>query len=166
MWNLGHGNDDEIDTVIAYERRRFPILEGDYIYGYNCPSLTVENSFGCRDKYTECIFVNIATSIYVPSAFAPTNPAHAVRTFQPKGFNLKTCEISVYDKWGNLLWFSNEVRDGMFVGYWDGRYDGKMMQAGDYIWKMEATFIDGQVWDGYDSGNGKKTKYGNVMLLR
>lgn len=167
MWNLGHsGNENDIDTVIAYERRRFPILEGDYLYGYNCPTLTVENSFGCRDKYTECIFVNIATSIYVPSAFAPANPAHSVRTFQPKGFNLKTCEISVYDKWGNLLWFSNEVRDGMFVGYWDGRYDGKMMQAGEYIWKMEATFIDGQVWDGYDSGNGKKTKFGNVMLLR
>ena len=74
-WNYGHIGEDEnaIDTVIAYEQRNFPLLEGNYIYGYNCPILTVENSFGCKDVYKECIFVNITSSIYVPTAFAPMN---------------------------------------------------------------------------------------------
>ena len=167
-WNFGHQNtaESEIDTVIPYSMRKFPIHEGGYLYGYNCPILTVTNDFGCTSTYTECIFVNLSSSLYVPTAFSPSNPAHSVRTFQPKGFNLQTCEISVYDKWGNLLWFSNEVKDGMFVGYWDGRYDGKMMKSDSYIWKMEATFLDGQVWDGFDTGNGKRTKYGTVTLLR
>lgn len=167
-WNFGHQGsaESEIDTLIPYSMRKFPIREGGYLYGYNCPILTVTNDFGCTSTYTECIFVNLSSSLYVPTAFSPSNPAHSVRTFQPKGFNLQTCEISVYDKWGNLLWFSNEVKDGMFVGYWDGRYDGKMMQSGSYIWKMEATFLDGQVWDGFDTGNGKHTKYGTVTLIR
>ena len=94
------------------------------------------------------------------------NPAHSVRMFQPKGYNLKTCEISVYDKWGNLLWYSDAVEDGKFVGYWDGRYEGKMMQSDVYIWKMEATFLDGLPWDGFDVGNGKKAKFGSVTLVR
>ena len=167
-WNYGHQGTDpsEIDTVIPFNQRNFPIHEGGYLYGYNCPILTVTNDFGCTDSYTECVFVNLSSSLYVPTAFSPTNPAHAVRTFQPKGFNLQTCEISVYDKWGNLLWFSNEVKDGMFVGYWDGCYDGKPMQSDVYIWKMEATFLDGQVWQGFDAGNGKKVKYGSVSLVR
>ena len=166
-WCYGHqGAENQVDTVVPFEKRKFPIREGGYLYGYNCPILKVTNDFGCKSSYTECIFVNVSSSLYVPDAFAPTNPAHAVRTFAPKGFNLLTCEISVYDKWGNLLWFSNEVKDGMFVGYWDGRYDGKMMKSDMYIWKMEATFLDGQVWPGFDNGNGKTTKYGSVMLLR
>lgn len=169
FWNYGHFDREtgtEIDTVVPYERRHFPIQEGGYLYGFNCPTLTVENTFGCRNSNTQCVFVNLVTSLYVPTAFSPTNPAHSVRTFQPKGFNLQKCEISVYDKWGNMVWFSNDVKDGLFVGYWDGRCDGKLMAAGEYFWKMEATFIDGQTWDGFDSGNGKKSKYGSVLLLR
>ena len=167
-WNFGHQGADEsyVDTVLSFNQRNFPIYEGGYLYGYNCPILTVTNDFGCTSTYTECIFVNLSSSLYVPTAFSPSNPAHAVRTFQPKGFNLQTCEISVYDKWGNLMWFSNEVKDGMFVGYWDGRYEGKMAESDTYIWKMEATFLDGQVWQGFDAGNGKTVKYGSVMLLR
>ena len=167
-WNYGHIGEDEnfIDTVVAYEQRNFPLLEGDYIYGYNCPILRVENSFGCKDVYKECIFVNITSSLYVPTAFSPSNPAHSVRTFQPKGYNLKTCEISVFDKWGNLLWHSDAVEDGKFVGSWDGRCDGKMMKSDVYIWKMEATFLDGQEWQGFDVGHGKKAKFGSVTLVR
>ena len=155
-----------IDLEVPYEKRNYAIREGDYVYGYNCPVLTVENSFGCQDVYEHCIFINITYGLFVPTAFAPTNPAQDVRYFQPKGYNLKECEISVYDKWGNLVWYSNEVEDGMFVGKWDGRCNGKMMASDVYRWKMEATFIDGQVWEGYELSNGKKTKFGNVMLIR
>ena len=64
------------------------------------------------------------------------------------------------------MWYSDAVEDGVFVGYWDGRCDGKMMKSDTYIWKMEATFLDGQVWEGFDLGNGKKSKFGNVLLMR
>jgi hypothetical protein len=167
-WNYGHQGESEdvIDTVMDYSKRFFAIQEGDYVHGYNCPILTVENSFGCKEVYKDCIFLELTSSLYVPTAFAPMNPAHSVRTFQPKGYNLKTCEISVYDKWGNLLWYSDAVEDGKFVGYWDGRYEGKMMQSDVYIWKMEATFLDGLPWDGFDVGNGKKAKFGSVTLVR
>jgi len=151
---------------VPYKHRYAPIKEGDYLFGYNCPILTVQNSFGCSDSYTECVFINVTSNLFVPTAFAPTNPSQEVRYFQPKGYNLKTCEISVYDKWGNLVWYSDAVENGAFVGKWDGRCNGKLMVSDTYIWKMEATFLDGQSWEGFDVGNGKKSKFGNVMLIR
>lgn len=168
FWNFGHAGEDAnfVDLEVPYSDRRYPITESNYVYGYNCPVLTVENSYGCSDSYTECIYINTTSSLYVPDAFSPSNPAHEVRYFQPKGQNLKNCEVSVYDKWGNLVWYSDEVEDGSFIGRWDGRCNGKMMASDTYIWKMEATFIDGQKWEGFDVGNGKKAKYGNVLLVR
>ncbi len=168
FWNYGHAGSDPnaVDIEVPYSQRNFPITEGAYMYGYNCPTLTVKNSFGCADTYSECIFINITSGLYMPTAFAPTNPAHSVRYFQPKGYNLATCEVSVYDKWGNLLWYSNEVEDGMFVGKWDGTYNGQIMKSDSYIWKMEASFTDGQIWNGYDNGQGKKVKFGTVDLIR
>lgn len=167
-WNYGHAGSDNsiIDLEVPYDKRNFTVREGDYVYGYNCPTLTVENSFGCQDVYEYCIFINITHALFVPTAFAPANPAQDVRYFQPKGYNLKECEVSIYDKWGNLVWFSNEVENGMFVGKWDGKCNGKMMASDVYRWKMEATFIDGQEWEGFELSNGKKTKFGNVTLIR
>ena len=167
-WNYGHigENTSVTDVEVPYNERNYPLTEDGYVYGYNCPILKVVNEYGCESTYTECIFININSSLYVPTAFSPSNPAHSVRTFQPKGFNLAQCNISVYDKWGNLVWYSDKVEDGIFEGEWDGTCNGKMMASGVYIWKMEATFLDGQVWEGFDGGNGKKVKFGNVLLIR
>ncbi len=167
-WNYGHQGEREdiIDEEMPYNRRENVVTEDGYVYGYNCPILSITNEYGCSSSYTECIFVNITTSLYVPNAFSPTNPAHSVRTFQPKGYNLKTCKISVYDKWGNIVWYSDEVENGIFVGKWDGRCNGEMMASDVYIWKMEATFLDGQTWEGFNDINGKKSKFGSVTLIR
>lgn len=167
-WNYGHQGEDSqiVDNEVPYSQRYTLIEEDGYTFGYNCPTLRVVNDYGCSSEYSECIFINIMSSLYVPDAFAPTNPASSVRTFQPKGYNLKSCRISVYDKWGNIVWYSDEVKDGIFVGSWDGYCGGKMMSSGVYIWKMEATFLDGQIWEGFDDGNGKKIKFGSVALIR
>lgn len=167
-WNYGHAGSptDAVDLEVPYRQRLNYIYEDGYEFGYNCPILTVENSYGCSDTYSDCIFINVTSGLYVPTAFAPMNPSAGVRFFQPKGYNLKTCHVSVYDKWGNLVWYSDEVEDGMFVGKWDGRCNGKMMMADTYIWKMDATFTDDREWEGFKTADGKRVKFGNVTLIR
>lgn len=167
-WNYGHAGSptDVVDLEVPYRQRLNYIYEDGYEFGYNCPILTVENSYGCSDTYSDCIFINVTSGLYVPTAFAPMNPSAGVRFFQPKGYNLKTCHVSVYDKWGNLVWYSDEVEDGMFVGKWDGRCNGKMMMADTYIWKMDATFTDDREWEGFKTADGKRVKFGNVTLIR
>ena len=85
----------------------------------------------------------------------------------PKGFNLETYTISIYDTWGNLLWYSDKLIDGKPAEGWDGTYDGIVMKLDTYIWKIQATFKDGSQWEGQTSSrNDKKKTFGNVLLLR
>ncbi|MDZ7741496.1 MAG: PKD domain-containing protein [Bacteroidota bacterium] len=41
--------------------------------------------------------------LFVPNAFAPTNPAAEVREFRPKGINLASYQVVVFDSWGNII---------------------------------------------------------------
>jgi gliding motility-associated-like protein len=136
------------------------------MYGPHDVELTVVNDHGCKSVISHQIFVDIKANIQMPNTFAPTNPAYGVRYFQPVAHGLIKCEVWVFDKWGNLLWYSDEVENGIFVGKWDGTYNGEMLQSDTYIWKMEATFADGKQWAGSTKSNGVETKYGTVLLLR
>lgn len=163
FWNFGIINDTTfIDAQTDYDEKNIPIEVFEYEYGNYYPKLTVTNEYGCDSSYSEKIFIDVKTGMYVPTAFAPTNSASQVRFFQPIGFNLKECEIWVFDSWGNIVWYSNEVEDGIFVGKWDGTYNSELLQAGVYRWKIKATMLDGSVW----KDSFSDSKFGSVTLLR
>ncbi|MDA3882665.1 MAG: hypothetical protein PF481_05245, partial [Bacteroidales bacterium] len=167
-WNFGKNVSDYsfIDTTILYENVEDPLFVPDYKPGTWNVYMTAENSFGCKAQYTDDILITIQTGLYVPSALAPMNPAHGVRYFEPKAFNVEAMEVYIYDVWGNLVWYSNEVENNVFVGKWDGRYNGKILKSDSYIWKINATFIDGQTWKGVPNGRGGYDNYGSVLLIR
>jgi len=104
--------------------------------------------------------------VYIPNAFSPTNSAASVRMFKPIAYNLEYCKLWIYDKWGNLLYYSNEVHNGTFTGEWNGTYNGELLQSDVYIWKMEAKFLDGTTWAGQKKAVGGYSKFGNVVLIR
>lgn len=170
-WNLGITGlgKNEFDTVVLYKNipeDKVMRKEG-YKYGdYEITFQTI-NNYGCASEYKEIIFVDLQANLWVPNAFAPENPAMGVRTFQPKGFNIDKMEIWVYDNWGNLVWYSNDVKDGNFVGSWDGKYNGQLLKADAYVWKIEASFLDGQKWEGEREEAGTKSSiFGSVYLIR
>ena len=129
--------------------------------------ITTSKTGGCIDTLTQDYLFR---GLYVPTAFAPQsteNNDSESRIFQPKGKGLKSYRIEVYDKWGNLLWFSEELQNGMgVVGTgddhthpgpgWNGKYKGEYVPLGAYAWKIQAQFLDGTVWDGKNVGDGKK----------
>lgn len=137
-----------------------------YPYGFYEIKLVATNQFGCADSITRSVFVDILTNMYVPTAFVPGHPNPELAVFRPKAFNLKTYSISIYDVWGNLIWFSNKLIGGQPLEGWDGTYDGQALKSDCYVWKIDASFNDGVEWHGNIGRNGKVSKYGNVMLLR
>ncbi|HRS18679.1 MAG TPA: gliding motility-associated C-terminal domain-containing protein, partial [Bacteroidales bacterium] len=166
-WNFAKTKDDDlVDLVVDYKDRKKPVTVGGYVVGPKYPILTVENSYGCKAKVSKEVYIDVLGNIYVPTAFAPTNPAAAVRVFQPVTYGVEKCEVWIFDKWGNLIWYSDEVEDGIFVGKWDGTYNGEMLQSDTYIWKIEANYVGGNEWTGLKKPNGTETKFGSVVLLR
>jgi hypothetical protein len=74
----------------------------------------------------------------------------------------------VFDKWGHLLWESIKVDEttGQPSEGWDGTFNGELMPQDVYMWKINAKFINGKVWEGSDSGTGSNSTMGTVTLIR
>lgn len=129
--------------------------------------LVSTNSYHCSDttffKY-EVLF----RGLYIPNAFAPSSGILGVSAFHPVGVNLKSYLIEIFDTWGHLMWTSKLLdTDGHPVESWDGKDpNGNPAQSGTYMWKVNATFIDGSIWEGSDIGKGEYKTMGTVTLIR
>ncbi|MBK7029363.1 MAG: hypothetical protein IPH45_09175 [Bacteroidales bacterium] len=52
---------------------------------------------------------------------------------------------------------------------WDGTYKGHPVQQDVYVWKIQAIFRDGTIWNNKDVGNHDKLtdkEYGTIVLIR
>ena len=85
--------------------------------------------------------------------------------FLPKGTGIAEYHVWIFDNWGNMLWESTRLENGSPAEGWDGVYRGKIVPQGSYVWKINAVFIDGEVWDGQDFSNGNRGNSGTVMVI-
>jgi len=141
-----------------------------YEYGEYNATLYAKDTFGCIGEYTVGFIMEIMKGLYIPTAFAPDAPANdEVRSFKPKGFNLEKYQITVYDTWGNIVFFSDKINeeDGSPLESWNGRdLEDNALKSDYYIWKVEATFKDHKQWKGKEDKFGKNKTFGQVFLVR
>jgi hypothetical protein len=72
----------------------------------------------------------------------------------------------VYDKWGNMLWQSTKLEEGSPVEYWDGTHEGELVPQGAYVWRIDAIFANGVIWDGMENREGEFHETGTVTVIR
>jgi gliding motility-associated-like protein len=68
--------------------------------------------------------------LYVASAFSP-NGDNNNDIFQIYGESIEQYELRIFDRWGELIFVSHSLTDS-----WDGKYKGKLVEEGVYIWKV------------------------------
>lgn len=111
------------------------------------------NEFGC--SRTDLINVRDCCGedgFYVPNTFSPNDDGKN-DFFQP--FSSDRChgfEFSIFDRWGELIYQGTESGLG-----WDGKFRGKSMLPGVYVWVLK--FRTG-------IGRAEKLSKGNVSLVR
>jgi len=166
FWML-FGEGIEQDTVFV-EAEDFP-FEKHYEYGNYVATLYAVDTFGCKASDSVHFRMEITKGLYMPNAFAPSAKAsYEVKTFLPKGYNLEKYQLYIYDSWGNMIFYTDEINpeDGSPQKGWDGRdMDGNLMKSDYYIWKVEATFKDHKNWDGMKDKFGKYKTFGTVFLI-
>jgi gliding motility-associated-like protein len=154
FWDFGDGNTStEFSPYNFYETT-----------GWHPVTLIADTEFGCRDTFRveQAVKGNVDTRIAFPNAFTPnTNgPNGGYWTvddmfnndiFFPQYKGVRDFEMQIFNKWGELLFVSNEVRRG-----WDGYYRGQLCQQDVYVWRVKVTFEDG----------GELIDSGDVTLLR
>ncbi|MEA3478968.1 MAG: gliding motility-associated C-terminal domain-containing protein, partial [Bacteroidota bacterium] len=73
-------------------------------------------------------FVNCNPGLFFPNAFSPNGDGKN-EIFRPKGVNISSYRMLIYDRWGSLMFESRSMDIG-----WDGCISGQHCPAGVYVW--------------------------------
>jgi gliding motility-associated-like protein len=100
--------------------------------GTYCATLTVTNAGGCISVDTFCVIVEPEFTFFIPNAFTPDGNGNN-DVFTGKGENIQEFEMSVYDRWGELVFFTNDINEG-----WNGamRNSGELCQMDVYVYNI------------------------------
>ncbi|MFY8129052.1 MAG: PKD domain-containing protein [Chitinophagaceae bacterium] len=116
---------------------------------YN-PCLVSQNTFGCLDTTCQPINAEVSPLFDVPNSFSPNGDGTNDMIFV-KGFGIVKMDWKIYNRWGNLVFNSNNIKLG-----WNGRVNGNIQPQDVYQYTLNIEFADGT----------KKTKTGDITLLR
>jgi gliding motility-associated-like protein len=86
-----------------------------------------DTSVSIEGKQCEC-------EIYIPNTFTPINSTGVNDEFKPiipQGCEPIFYKFDVYNRWGELVFTTNDYNDG-----WKGEYKGKKISNGNYVWIM------------------------------
>jgi len=139
--------EDSSYTDIIYHQWTFDYgdtsNELDPIYTYLTPgehevTLFVRDINGCTDQITRTIIPTF--HIYAPNAFTP-NLDGTNDLFLVKGMGIEEFELFIYNRWGELLYHTDDIDQG-----WDGTYKGSLVQNGSYVFLVKAkNYFDAQI---------------------
>jgi gliding motility-associated-like protein len=113
-------------------------------------TVMVVDSLGCSDTAAVNVFVNIDREVFIPNAFTPDGDGNN-DYFMVYGKNIKSVELSVYNRWGEKVYESNDIAQG-----WDGLFKDNKLDPAVFVYIADVEFIDGFV----------STYKGNVTLVR
>ncbi len=112
LWNFGNFSTPLANTSSLRNPTHTYSAVGTY-----CISLVVANGI-CIDSTTLCLVINPLFTFYVPNAFSPNNDGINDEFFG-KGENIKQFEMTIYDRWGNLLFYGDDISK-----HWQGNVIG------------------------------------------
>ena len=104
----------------------------------------------CSDTTSKLLHIKGSNNIFIPNAFTP-NQNGLNEEFKVFYKNSKGAVLSIYNRWGQLIFTSNNVNKG-----WDGTFDGNPCQEDVYYYVVDYTNNDDEV----------KQLKGNITLIR
>ena len=104
--------------------------------------LTVKTAEGCTDTASVKVTIFDGSAVYVPNAFTPNNDG-LNDVLKPYMIGIKSLYyFTVYNRWGQKVFSTNSINEG-----WNGFSQGKIYEAGSYVWVLKAVDLIGKVYD-------------------
>ncbi len=88
-------------------------------------------------QFVEVIEEDCGCYPFVPTGFTPNNDGNNDLFKVFTNCIIQDYEMSVYDRWGNLMFLSTDIDEG-----WDGTARGQELQIGVYVWQMRFSSLD------------------------
>jgi gliding motility-associated-like protein len=132
-WNWFFGDGDSLGYTTPNPSHSYPNTEG----GSYDVILYVMNAQGCTDSVVQTVVVGPEFTFFIPNAFSP-NGDGVNDYFQGKGVGIKKYDIMIFDRWGNLIWDTDDINK-----QWDGKanHGDEMAQQDVYVWKVRLTDV-------------------------
>lgn len=125
---------DEPDTTIHIQN---PVHTYQDTGSY-CATLIVTDTKGCADTVTNCLVIGPVYTLYIPSAFSP-NGDGLNDFFAPKGQDIKSFEMYIFDRWGMVVCHTTDINQG-----WNGTVQGGSKLAAEDIYLYKIQVMDAQ----------------------
>lgn len=101
------------------------------VYNPGIYTINASSANGCSRNFT----VNVHAQncgVFIPNAFTPNGDGKNDLFRIPAGVKIEMESFSIYDRWGNLVFFTNNR-----YGEWDGNYRGRESASGVYIYVIK-----------------------------
>ncbi len=148
-WHWDFGDSYNMATDTSSERN--PSHTYSHVGNY-CAMLTVGNAGMCFDSLQICVDITPEFTCFIPNAFSPNHDG-INDEFYCKATNVLTFEMTIYDRWGNKVFFTDDL-----LHYWMGDMnENKVVQQEDvYVYVIHIK----------DTNKEKHDYIGNVTLVR
>lgn len=134
LWILGDGNTTtEVSPMHEYDING-PIAVSLVAFLENPGGLT------CTDTLTQLINSDQICTFYANSVMTPDVGEADHRIFKPVGLGIEGYELAIYSRWGEQVWYTNEVDEKQPARTWDGIYRGQPVPQDVYIWRAIVDF--------------------------
>lgn len=123
------------------------------LFGLNTYVVTVSNGNCSRSDTIQVYtfeYICDETDIFIPNAFTPNGDGNNDQ-LRVRSNSLTDLYFCVYDRWGELMYETNQVIHG-----WDGTYKNKKCDPDVYVYYLRGYCLDGEEF----------FKKGNVTLIR
>lgn len=114
-------------------------------------------SDGCSQEVCLNIKVIIETEVYVPNIFSPNNDGvNDYFKFRSNSDNLMIGSITIFDRWGELMFEAAGSINNEEAIMWDGSFNGLPCRNGVYIYVIKYLDIEGDM----------EQKVGDITIMR
>ncbi len=120
-------------------------------------TITVISADGCEARDSVNVILSKNHELYIPNVFSPNGDGINDLLAINAGRGVK--EISsflIFDRWGNLVFQINHILPNDPNVWWDGRFNGELLNPGVFTYKMEVKYSDASF----------EVRYGDITLLR
>ncbi|GMQ27202.1 hypothetical protein Aoki45_38850 [Algoriphagus sp. oki45] len=127
-WDFGDGNtSSEKNPIHVFGKKGvFEVI------------LIISDRWGCEEQMTKTVEITRSYRVMIPTGFTPNGTQN--QTFLPKWKGLVSIELLVFNTWGELLFSATDLdTEG-----WDGTLEGKLLDAGVYVYKFSGIATDGE----------------------
>ena len=147
--NINWWPETDLDCTTCLNPLASPKYDTEYI-------VNIIDDIGCTLMDSILIRVEQKTEVYLPNVFSPNGDDKNQRFFAKSNVENSVYDLSIFDRWGNLIFKGESLAFNDAYQGWDGYYNGVLLNPGVYVYVISYELEEGR----------SETLSGDILLLR